>query len=90
MDFPIFQLPYMILAVDKMDGHGLSNTAHHECLTTKARLMVCGLAQPTLLYLPLEKGQLSQTRCCANHRKKGLKYLGVRTRSNTSVIKVSG
>ena len=29
--FSTFQLLYMTLAVNKMDGHGFSNTGHCEC-----------------------------------------------------------
>ena len=32
MDFLVFQLPYMTLAINKMDWCGLSNTVHHERL----------------------------------------------------------
>ena len=30
MAFSTFQLLYMTLIIDKMDGHGLSNTGHRE------------------------------------------------------------
>ena len=36
--YPFFRLPYMTLVIDKMDGCGLSNTVHHECLTKDAVL----------------------------------------------------
>ena len=40
MALPCFQLLYMTLAVYKMVGHGLINTAHHECLPKKTKVMV--------------------------------------------------
>ena len=35
--FSAFQLLYMALTIDKMDEHGLSNTAHCECLPRRLR-----------------------------------------------------
>ena len=32
-DFSAFDLLYMTLAIDKMDGHGLSNIAYYEYLS---------------------------------------------------------
>ena len=37
--FATFQLLYMALSIDKMDGGGLSNTAHHEYLPKKIKVM---------------------------------------------------
>ena len=38
MAFPCFQLLYMTLAVDKMDGHGLVSTACREHLPKKTKV----------------------------------------------------
>ena len=38
MAFPCFQLLYMTFAIDKMDGRGLINTAHHERLPKKTKV----------------------------------------------------
>ena len=38
MAFPCFQLLYVTLAIDKMDGHGLSNTARRERLPKKTKV----------------------------------------------------
>ena len=35
-----FQLLYMRLAINKMNGHGLSNTACHACQAKKMKLML--------------------------------------------------
>ena len=34
MAFPFL---YMTLAIDKLNGRGLSNSAHHECLPKKTK-----------------------------------------------------
>ena len=39
MAFPCFQLLNITLAIDKMDGHDLINTAHCECLQKKTKVM---------------------------------------------------
>ena len=39
MAFSNFQLLYMTLFIDKMEGHGLSNTVHHGLQAKKAKLM---------------------------------------------------
>ena len=46
MAFSDFQLLYITLAVNKMDGYGLSNTAHHDgCgLSNTAYHNGCGLS----------------------------------------------
>ena len=36
--FSCFQLLYMTLTINKMDGRGLVNTAHHECLPKKTKV----------------------------------------------------
>ena len=38
MAFSTFQLLYITLAIDKMDGCGLSNTACRECLPKKTKV----------------------------------------------------
>ena len=43
MAFSTFQLLYMALAIDKIDGHGLSNTACHERLPRRLILATEGI-----------------------------------------------
>ena len=45
MAFSVFQLLYMTLAIDKMDGHSLSNTARHKLLPR--RLNFSNMVLPT-------------------------------------------
>ena len=33
-----FQFLYMTLAIEKVNGHGLSNTACHECMPKKTKI----------------------------------------------------
>ena len=37
--YTAFQFPYMILAINKVDGRGLSNTVCHEYLAKKTKVM---------------------------------------------------
>ena len=45
MASPCFQLLYITLAIDKMDGRGLINTARHECLPKKTKVTNVPLRQ---------------------------------------------
>ena len=44
-----FHLLYMTLAINKMDGYGLSNTAYHECPPKKTKVMRYKLQKDCLL-----------------------------------------
>ena len=48
-----FQLPYMTLTIDTVDGHGLSNEVHHELLPKKTNCIshsFCSKRQAVVQY----------------------------------------